>query len=360
MTGMIRHTTRPKAIILIPAYQPGRMLIDSTRQLLAADVSVVVVDDGSGQDYAHIFNALDTRVHVLRHGLNQGKGAALKTGYAYIRATFRRYIIVTADADGQHAVSDIKNMIDVYPHHPHTLLLGTRVFEQSHVPLKSRVGNTLTRKVFSLITQQRLSDTQTGLRAFDDSLVDMMLDVSGERFEYETNVLLACTNVGVDMVELPIQTIYVNRNDTSHFDPIRDSFAIYKELIKFASSSLLSFGIDFVLFLVLVQLTSSWELMASVMFANIVARVVSASVNFSVNRRLVFTHTTSFAKGALRYFLLACGILVGNTFLLTFLTSVVGIQPSVAKIITEITLFILSYVVQKKVVFVHQEARHAR
>lgn len=360
MADMTHRATNPKAIILIPAYQPGRALVEATRQLLNAAFTVVVVDDGSGQEYMHIFDALDARVHILRHALNQGKGAALKTGYAYIRATFRKCIIVTADADGQHATIDIKKMVEAYPHHPHTLLLGTRTFEQSHVPFKSRFGNLLTRRVFSLITQQRLSDTQTGLRAFDDSLINMMLDVSGERFEYETNVLLACTSVGIEMVELPIRTIYVVSNDTSHFDPIKDSFAIYKELIKFASSSLISFGVDIVLFLILAHLTSPWGLMARVIFANVVARIVSASVNFTINRRLVFTHTTSFAKGALRYALLACGILVSNTFLLTFLTSVLGLRPFIAKVMTEVTLFLLSYIIQKKVVFVHQEARHAR
>lgn len=353
------HMTQEKApepIILIPAYQPGQALVESTNQLLAAGFTIVVVDDGSEETYDSIFNALNDTVHVLSHEVNKGKGAALKTGYRYIQRVFKNYTIVTADSDGQHDIQDIKKMVQTYLLHPHTLLLGSRTFENTNVPLKSKLGNVLTRKIFSLITKKRLSDTQTGLRAFDDSLVDFMLDVSGDRFEYETNVLLACSREDIEMIELPIRTIYTNNNQSSHFDPIKDSWAIYKEIIKFASSSLLSFVIDFALFTLLVSLTSSWELAASVTFANIMARLVSASVNFTINRRLVFKHTTNFAKGVVQYVLLAVSILLANTLLLTLLTSVLFIAPLIAKIITEITLFTVSYLVQKNVVFAQKRA----
>lgn len=347
-------------IILIPSYQPGQALITVTSKLLIAHFTVVVVDDGSEAQYQKVFQQLDARVYVLHHAVNQGKGAALKTGYQYIRSTFDDYIVITVDGDGQHATEDIEKMAEVYADHPHTLLLGVRTFEDTNVPLRSKFGNVLTRKVFSLITKQPLSDTQTGLRAFDKSLMDFMIDIPGERFEYEMSVLLACSSEGVDIAEVPIQTIYTDNNASSHFNPIKDSWAIYKEVIKFASSSLLAFVIDYCAFVILVHLTASWTLASSVVFANIMARIASASVNFTVNRHLVFRqHKTSVAIGAVQYVALASIILVGNTFFVTLLTGTIHVAPYIAKIITEVTFFSVSYLVQKHIIFAQKGALKA-
>lgn len=348
-----------RPIVLIPAYQPGRVLIESTDRLVAANFTVVVVDDGSEADYRGVFSALHKDIRVLRHMTNKGKGAALKTGFRYIRDTFGKYVVITADADGQHHVDDIQKMAADYCHHPYTLLLGVREFESGNVPLRSRFGNVITRKVFSLITKQPLRDTQTGLRAFDDSLMDFMLRVPGERFEYEMNVLLECSGEGIELVELPILTIYENNNQSSHFDPIKDSWAIYKEVIKFASSSLSAFAIDYGMFIILLHLTSAWSLSSSVVFANIVSRITSASFNFLVNKHLVFKHKGNFAGGALQYALLAISILAGNTLLLHLLTGLFHVAPSIAKIVTELTFFCTSYIAQRKIIFAREGAQRA-
>ena len=353
------NNTLPKTIILIPAYEPGEALLATTSRLIAEDFIVVVVDDGSGAEYRPMFNRLDTRVRLVRHDVNKGKGAALKTGYRYIRDTFDYFIVVTADADGQHNVDDIKRVAAAYLTHPGTLMLGARTFAARDVPLRSKFGNELTKKVFSLITKKPLGDTQTGLRAFDASLIGFMIDVPGERFEYEMNVLLACSRAGIELVELPIQTIYENGNQSSHFNPIKDSIAIYGQVIRFASVSLLSFALDYLLFILLVHLTGSWGLATSVLFANITARVVSASFNFGMNRRVVFRHNGSVTKSALQYALLAGGILLANTLLLTVLTSALGIAPYIAKIITELICFIVSYLVQKHLIFARKKEARA-
>ena len=356
MVRMIDKKMQP--IVLIPAYQPGQALVDSVRTLLKADLTVVVVDDGSEAEYATVFDQLDARVRCIRHDKNQGKGAALKTGYRYIKANFGHdFVIITADADGQHTVSDIEKLAEVYSDVPRTLLLGVRTFDGDNVPLRSRFGNELTRKIFALVTKQEISDTQTGLRAFDYSLVDFMLGVGGDRFEYETNVLLECSRRGITIHELPIQTVYENNNQSSHFNPIKDSWAIYKEIFKFASSSLLSFAVDYGVFLLMVSLTSSWSLALSVTFANVVARLVSASVNFTVNKNFIFKHRGSIAKNILQYALLAISILVGNTILLNILIGAFDIAPFAAKIITEIAFFCISYMVQRNIIFTQKGAQ---
>lgn len=342
-------------IVLVPAYQPREALVESTNQLLSTGYTVVVVDDGSGTKCQDIFSGLDNRIHLLHHSINRGKGAALKTGFEYIQNTFENYVIVTADADGQHAVSDIAKIATSYELHPHSLVLGSRTFTENSVPLKSKFGNVLTRKVFSLITHQRLSDTQTGLRAFDDSLTNFMLNVLGDRYEYEMNVLLECSREGIKIVEVPIQTIYEKNNEGSHFDPVKDSLAIYGQIIKFASSSLTAFGIDYAMYLLLLHLTSSWTLATSVVVSNVIARLVSATFNFSANKRLVFRHSGDLAKSITSYALLAAGILATNTMLLAVLTSAFAVTPALAKVLTEIVLFFASYAVQKNVIFTQKK-----
>jgi len=344
----------PTHVVLIPAYEPGRALNDSVDQLIAVHFTVVVVDDGSGKEYQHVFDELDKSVHVIRQDINKGKGAALKKGLQYIRRTFSQFVVITADADGQHHVGDIKKMAQVYGRHPRRLLLGARTFENKNVPLRSKFGNVVTRKIFSLISKQSLHDTQTGLRAFDQDLIDFMMNVPGERFEYEMNVLLAVSREGIVIVELPIKTIYENNNENSHFQTVRDSWSIYREIIKFASSSIISFIIDYATFIVLLNMTDSWALASSVTFANIAARVISASFNFTMNKHFIFKHKGSLARGSFSYFLLASGILIGNTILLSILTGTFALNPYVSKIVTEVSLFFISYVIQKNIVFSEQ------
>ena len=352
-------TTRTAdTIILIPAYQPGQALLEATRRLLTASYTVIVVDDGSGEEYNKIFSGLDPRVKLLVHDTNQGKGAALKTGFRYIKSHYENCIVVAADADGQHRFDDIQRVTRSYRTHAGSLLLGVREFTQHDVPFRSKFGNELTRKVFSLVTRQSIRDTQTGLRAFDQSLLDFMLRVPGNRFEYEINMLLSASREGVTITEQPIETIYENNNESSHFKPIKDSLAIYTQIVKFASSSLLSFVVDYLLFILLLQLTNSWTLAASVTFANVTARILSASFNFGLNRRYIFHHQGSVIKGALQYATLAILILAGNTLLLGTLVHNFAVNAYFAKIVTELIFFILSYFIQKHIIFARKETKN--
>lgn len=342
-------------VVLIPAYQPGEELVKTTDHLVDEGFSVVVVDDGSGEKYSHVFDKIDSTVRQLHHGVNKGKGAALKTGLWYIQKHFPRSIVVTADADGQHRVEDIRRLANAYRTHSGELLLGVRTFDQNDVPLRSRFGNVVTRQILALVTKQSISDTQTGLRAFDTGLVDMMCGVTGDRFEYETNVLLECSRSGVEVAEVPIATVYENGNQQSHFRPVTDSWAIYKEIIKFASSSLAAFFVDFLLFWLLLWVTRSWVLSTSVMFANVTARVVSAGLNYGLNRQFVFRFRGPQGKGVLQYALLAGSILTANTVLLTLLTSTFGVAAVPAKIGTELVMFSASYLVQRTIIFSKKE-----
>lgn len=334
-----------KYIALIPAYMPEEPLLQLVCQLNSAEFSVVLVNDGSGETCARLFDSCGKYAKVLNHQTNAGKGSALKTGISYI---YRRYgpdhIVVTVDADGQHRVDDAAAVCRRAEQDPGCLILGSRRMGKN-VPLRSRFGNTVTRLVYRLSAGVRVYDTQTGLRAFDSSLIPTLLAIPGERYEYEMNVLLFCAREKIRIIEQEIETIYINNNAASHFDTLKDSARIYKEILKFSAASLTGFFVDYALFSFLILLSGN------LLVSNVVARAVSAGVNFTLNRWLVFKSRENLAKAAVPYFLLAALILAGNTAVLEILVNFCGFHELSAKILTELFFFFFSWVIQKYIIF---------
>ena len=219
-----------KYIILIPAYEPDSKLLNLIKEI-SNKYPVIVVNDGSNKSYQDVFSEVKKYAHLLSYGKNMGKGYALKTGLNYIEDTYDNYIVVTMDADGQHTLKDAMKLCDYVKEHKDTLVLGKRSFNKN-VPLRSRIGNMITRKVFKIITKNEIYDTQTGLRAFSKELIDYMINNPGNRYEYEMNVLLNLKKQNIKYHEIPIETIYLNHNKSSHFNSFKDTYKIYKEIFK--------------------------------------------------------------------------------------------------------------------------------
>ena len=339
-----------KTALIIPAYKPAKELLNLLAQFQGNDDFLpVVVDDGSGPDFLPVFEALPPGVTLLRHPENRGKGAALKTAFRHVLDNCPQCgLAVTADADGQHRYEDILRVCQTAAKNPGTLVLGSRKFE-GNVPLRSRLGNGITRKVFSVASGVGVYDTQTGLRAFDRELMKAFADIPGDRYEYEINMLLTAAQSGIPIVEEWIETVYIEDNASSHFNPFRDSFKIYMCIFKFAASSLLAFAIDYALALLLKALTASWPPAMSLNFS--VARLVSATVNFSVNRRVVFNGNESLGKALLKYAALAAVVLALNLALMHLLTIRLGWPFALSKILVEVLLFCMNFVVQGKFVY---------
>ncbi|MBE6565227.1 MAG: glycosyltransferase family 2 protein [Ruminococcaceae bacterium] len=216
-------------VILIPAYKPTDALLTLLKTLHGMGFSVVCIDDGSGPAFDRIFEQAAQTADVLRYPLNKGKGGALKLGIRHIAESeaYRSFrAIVTADADGQHTPKDILRVAETMEK-TDGLVLGVRRFT-GKVPLRSRFGNSLTVGVFALASGKRLSDTQTGLRAFSIEKAPLYASIGGERYEYEMNVLFAAVENRIPITEVDIETVYENDNKGSHFHAIRDSFRIYR------------------------------------------------------------------------------------------------------------------------------------
>lgn len=244
--------------VLIPAYEPDEKLLQLIADLKAAcRCRIVVVDDGSGEDYGGLFeSARQAGCIVLTHDHNLGKGRALKTGFAFLKKAGETGGVVCADSDGQHLPADIVRIAAAVDEHPDHIVLGCRHFT-GRVPLRSRFGNQATRLVYALTTSRSVTDTQTGLRGFSPAMLDWLCSIPGERFEYEMNMLLQARGDGYPIYEVPIDTVYLEKNKSSHFRPVADSIRIYAPILKFCSSSVLSAGLDFLLLFVLQFVTGS-------------------------------------------------------------------------------------------------------
>lgn len=348
-------------IILIPAYKPDQSLVRLARALRAQDpdAEILVIDDGSGSTYAPIFTELRIDgVTVQTHPANKGKGAALRTGIAWAKANRPGEVIVTADADGQHLPRDIFRVgvrtETAAAAGQRSIILGVRTKpdpnageEGTKVPLRSKIGNSATVGFFALATGARVADTQTGLRGFTPQILDWLLQIPGDKYEYEFSMLLRATRADVELVQVPIVKVYEPGNPTSHFRPLQDSARIYAPLLLFLASSFLTgFLVDAIALFVLVGMG------APLLAAVVGARVISALTNFTVNRMLMHDGGArpSASSSLVRYTVLAVGILAANAALMETLTGL-GVSLLVAKILTELILIPVSFAVQRRWVF---------
>ena len=225
-----------RAVIVIPAHAPPAKLVELVQDLSRDNRAVVIVNDGSSSQYREVFAQASAfpNVTVLSHAVNRGKGQALKTAFEHVLLTTASDAVgaVTADADGQHLAGDIRRIAERLEDtaRPAALILGSRAF-QGEVPLRSRFGNLLTRKVFAMVIGRALIDTQTGLRGIPRSFLPELTELEANRYEFELEMLIRATR-RMPIEELNIATVY-GAFAKSHFHPLRDSLLIYSVFLRF-------------------------------------------------------------------------------------------------------------------------------
>ena len=343
--------------ILIPAYNPDGKLIALLPKLRERFSRIILVDDGSTTG-KEIFPAAAKYVEkILVHEKNRGKGAALKTGFKYIAETGGGDVI-TADADGQHTPGDIAKVADGLSTHRDGLVLGVRSFS-GKVPFRSRFGNFWTRTFFFLMTGLRVRDTQTGLRGIPAGLLSRVASIPGERYEYEMAMLADAKHHPSRPLEIPIETVYIDENATSHFNPLLDSIRIYRSLFSFCLTSILGFLLDNGVFALSMWLLARGGMVRrdSLLVSFVIARFLSSHFNYFANRFLVFRPVKAPGAGHssyFRYFALVLAILGCGYALTEGAACVLGLDGAVltvVKIVCETFLFFVSYFFQKKFVF---------
>lgn len=346
-----------KVPIVIPAYEPDEKLTRLLEHLKTEGFTqIVVVNDGSeGAGYQAIFEkAQEMGCTVLHHAVNQGKGRALKTAFNHCILAYPDAIgCVTIDSDGQHTVKDMTACMKALVESPDALVLGVRNFNQEGIPARSVFGNKTTSRVMKALTGLSISDTQTGLRAIPVAFMKELLSEKGERFEFETNMLLATKETGRKIVEVPIETIYLEENKSSHFHPIRDSIKIYMIFLKFILSSLSSSIVDLCLFSFFLFLLEerSFGKLSYIMMATVLARILSAIYNFTINYKVVFKSHDNAGRAIVKYACLAVFIMLASGFFVEKIYALTLWPEVLIKVPVDVLLFLVSFWVQREFVY---------
>ncbi|HTX34283.1 MAG TPA: glycosyltransferase [Bryobacteraceae bacterium] len=343
--------------VIIPAYCPSAGLVELVRTLSARPfAAIVVVDDGSGAPYREIFAqvAAFPKVHLLRHAVNLGKGAALKAAFNYALCQFPNLIgVVTADADGQHHPEDIQGVAAALEAHPGALVLGSRSFA-GDVPLRSRIGNVATRGIVHMLLGKRISDTQTGLRGIPASLLPHLLRIEARGYEFELEMLIAAHGMGIPLIEEPIRTIYEAGNASSHFNPVIDSMKIYFVLLRFGAVSFLTAAIDNLVYILV------YHRLGLVLPSQILGRLVSVSFNYTAVRRSVFVSHAQHTAALPKYLLLVLASGTASYGGIMFLSTRFGVSAVSAKLLVETALFFLNFAVQRLFIFQSESGEEER
>ena len=361
-----------KISVVLPSLDPDEKLVAVVDGLLEYGFSdIILVNDGSKPENLHYFYDLAAQhpeIHLLHHEVNKGKGAALKNAFRwFLENRPEGFGVVTVDGDNQHHPEDTRACSE------HMLktgrcVLGCRDFTLPHVPARSRFGNHTTSLVFKIFCGMTISASQTGLRALPRDALEIMVDVYGDRFEYETNMLLAFKTNAIDFDEVKIRTVYIEENKSSHFRTFTDSWRIYKLILahffRYTVSSILSAVIDTGAYALLGWLLQSvakgFALTAA---AGVGARVLSSLCNFFMNKKLVFRTNVDTKKAMLRYYTLALPQMAAQVLLTQGAYALFNISDSAAGLRTLIyavvmtVLYFLSYVIQQRWVFAPNKSK---
>ena len=351
-----------KITVILPSLNPDEKLKKTVDGLIEAGFTdIVIINDGSKTECEGNFPSPEEYpcCTVLNHWINRGKGAGLKTAFAYVKKTRPECLgVVTVDGDGQHRPDDVRacalRMLE-----ENRVILGVRNFNLPGIPARSVFGNKMTSFVFKFLCGMKITDTQTGLRAIPVEHLDALMAVKGERFEYETNMLLAFKDYDIPYGENPIHTVYIEENKTSHFNPLRDSVRIYKQIFGYAFSSLSATAIDlgaFALFfwLIFPKGIENKELCTAV--CSVMARVISSLCNYFVNFRFVFAKKKGAKHTLLKYYLLAIGVMIISSLSTAGMTMLLP-EGAATGLITVVKagidtlLFLLTFTLQREWVF---------
>ena len=264
--------------------------------------------------------------------------------------------IITADCDGQHLIKDINKLYNEMQNTDKALFLGTRNFSEDKIPPKSKFGNRVTSNIFKLLYGTRISDTQTGLRGISSSLIEAFSNVSGERYEYETNTLIEAILRRIQIVEVPIETVYIDNNSNTHFRPIHDSLLIYWKIlnsfIKYSAVSIISCIVDILLFKIFLSvLPFKIDKDNLIIVSTVFARIISSLVNYGLNKKVSFNSNKNISNTIIKYYILCIVQMFVSGFLVSRIYIFTGFSEVIIKLVVDTILFIVNYRIQRMFIF---------
>ena len=348
-----------KIPVIIPAYQPDGEMIGLIHQLRQNGVSnIIVVDDGSGAAYAELFQRAKEEYgcSLIYHAENLGKGRALKSAFNMILGSGNDVLgCVTMDCRGSFSCADILKVMEELAAHPTELIMGKRVLDVTRMTKKSRAGNKVLQLSFHYLVGILVTDVQSGLRGIPVSYMRKLMNVKGERYEFDTNMLINCKKCSVAVREIALETIYSARRNQEQYRVIRDNLSIYLTFATYIFTSMFASIVDLILFVILCDMLGRFRILSStqmyVVIATAMARCVSATVNYRLNYRIVFktksAQTSTFAK----WVILCIVQMAMSAAAVSVLHGLIGGPEILFKIPVDFCLFFFSYYFSREFVY---------
>lgn len=221
-------TKKRKIAILIPAYNEEKYLKDVIRGCLKYKLDIIIIDDGSLDKTSQLVKNIQKKVDNLifiQHSINKGKGAALKTGFAYvIKHNYQG--IITLDADGQHKTEEIKKFLDYLKRKKVDLIIGDRLSDTQNMPFVRLATNVITSKIISFLAGQKVNDVQSGFRFISSRLLKNV-KLGTNNFDTEPEIILKASWKKYLIKNIPITTVY-HQQFVSQVDPLTDTIKFFK------------------------------------------------------------------------------------------------------------------------------------
>lgn len=240
---------------------------------------------------------------------------------------------------------------------PEKFILGIRKFEDKSIPFRSRFGNNCTSFVFKWLCGLELKDTQTGLKGIPKSFISKLMETQGERFEYASSVLLETKRCGIQIIQFPIKTIYINGNKKSHFKPLADSIRIYTLILKYLASSVTSFGVDIAIYSIFISALDHILPKSYVIISTYFAKIFSCTYVYLINKRIVFQNNRNDFSSVWKFILLCVVQSTCSGVLTSILVLMLQWNEVFCKIAVDILLFFISFQIQNRWIFSRNTAR---
>ena len=220
---------RTNVAALIPCYFEERFIRDVASRVKAQLDTVLVVDDGSTD--ATETNARAAGVEVIKHTVNQGKGAAIKTGLKALSERPGIEYALVLDGDGQHAPEEIPRFLAAANETQAQMLVGNRMSDVEKMPFVRKLTNRFMSWQISRVCGQWVPDSQCGFRMIHKDLLPAMAAIATTKFDYETEMLVVASRRGCQVGAVPISTIYGDEKSKIH--PVRDTIRFYEMMARF-------------------------------------------------------------------------------------------------------------------------------
>lgn len=224
-----------RPIVIMPTLNPLPNLVDYVKRLIELDITqVIIVNDGSDEKYQRVFDCLSSikNCKILVHKKNKGKGRALKTGFEYVLHKYPKVnSVITVGAHGQHTIDDVELILHNLGLFSNGIILGVRNFKTKDLSMLYSLGNHVASLLFHILFQRRIQDIQTGLRCIPRKDIPWLLNVPGETFDYDMNMIIEAIRREIPIYEIPIGRVKIKKNSVIHYDEIVNPNSMIHQII---------------------------------------------------------------------------------------------------------------------------------